>query len=57
MKVAVEVCAQLAHFCVCLFNCLATLVLSLLFFTVNSTPGWSVCFCFNALMLVCVTGH
>lgn len=34
MKLAVEVCAQL-HFCVCLFNCLATLALSLMSFTVN----------------------
>lgn len=56
MKLSSEVCVRLAHFCLCVSNCLPTLAL-LLFFTVNSTPGWSLCFCFNSLMLVSVAGH
>lgn len=56
MKLAVSIQSLLIFFfgAFC-FNCLATLALLLMLFTVNATPGWSLCFCFNTLMLV--TGH
>lgn len=58
MKLAAEVCAQRLFIFLCLlFNCLVTLALPCMLLTVNSTLSWSLCFCFNKLMSVCVTGH
>ena len=37
-------CTEFAIVCVCLFNCLVPLAPSLMLFTRNSTPGWSLCF-------------